>query len=251
MSTYQYAFARWRRARWEVCIAIDRGNGQDVGFIADNADLTWQKKTQAILRAYDSKTYVSLSSILATRSLHGCMALGIPNFLASLTTPEYVRHQSEKQVQFWMRLPMCRHVYSMERPRQQELLNDAPASDCIGIQIEEAGTVADTAAAILTGFSKQLARSLSVCIDDMDAKKPPYTFGVDSLVAVEFSMGFAGWISMWLRLRCHLQRPIVGFLSRQVGTWACPTDYPRKLVRKCIIRGACRVCGHTETIRRS
>lgn len=191
-STFQDAFARWRQARGQRCISLDMGIIQDIGFIAENAESTnAMAKTTRDFKSLRQRDVRFLIKYACHPKLAPLNSPWDTQILAALTTPEYVRRKEEKEDLVWMRQPIFRHLYRMERANKQGLPSDTAAPDSVGSQIREANTVAEAAAAVIAGFSNRLARSLSVSVDDIDANRPPYTFGVDSLVAVEFRMWFA------------------------------------------------------------
>lgn len=63
--------------------------------------------------------------------------------------------------------------------------------DSVAARLSQTKTLEEASEVITTSLSYRLARALSVPVEDIDINQPPFTFGVDSLVAVELMFWFS------------------------------------------------------------
>lgn len=204
VSSFQDAFARFRRAAGEHCVTVDLGAVEGIGYIAErvavarNVDMMFVD--HKVLR--ESDVHFTLKWACNPRLSAPPPADGSPwaaQVSAALTTPAFVRRGGVLRDHKWMRIPMFRHLYRMEQQQQQQGNNDAGGGDGdsgenAGALLREARTQAEAAAAVTHLFARRLARSLAVPVADIDVGRPAYAFGVDSLVAVELLFWFSSEI---------------------------------------------------------
>ncbi|KAK7714826.1 putative PKS-like protein biosynthetic cluster [Diaporthe eres] len=204
VSSFQDAFARFRRARGEHCVTVDLGVVEGIGYIAErvavarNVDMMFVD--HKVLR--ESDVHFTLKWACNPR-LSAPPADGSPwaaQVVAALTTPAFVRRGGVLRDHKWMRIPMFRHLYRMELQQGDGATaggDDGDNSDSgenAGALLREARTQAEAAAAVTHLFARRLARSLAVPVADIDVGRPAYAFGVDSLVAVELLFWFSSEI---------------------------------------------------------
>ena len=105
--------------------------------------------------------------------------------LATLNTAQ----SKSLQKIFWMRKPLFRNLRDTAPAQEGSPKNHAAIS--YDDLLEAAGSHAAAAATIITaGSIKKLSKALSTSEDDIDADKTIYNFGVDSMVAMKFVLGF-------------------------------------------------------------
>lgn len=199
VSSFQDAFARFRRSRGEHCVTIDLGAVEGIGYIAErvavarNVDMMFVD--HKILREPD--IHFTLKWACNPR----LSTPGSPwasNVVAGLTTPAFVRRGGILHDHKWMRIPMFRHLYRMELGQQQgqkqQQGDGEGGEENAGALLQAAKTQAEAAGVVTHLFARRLARSLAVPVEDIDVGRPAYAFGVDSLVAVELLFWFSSEI---------------------------------------------------------
>ncbi|TGJ84954.1 hypothetical protein E0Z10_g3853 [Xylaria hypoxylon] len=204
------AFARYRHVRGERCMSLDLGIMENIGYIAERIDVA-----QTLAMTYTDHKY------LRECELHFMLKYACnPNpshvtapaspwetqLIGAMTTPAFVRRGGIIQDHSWMRMPIFRHLYQMERdtrPGEPQITQE----DSAGSQLRAAGTIADAAAVITKLLARRLARSLAIPVDTINTNKPPHSFGVDSLVAVE--------LLHWFSTEIRTDVPVVQILGNK------------------------------------
>ncbi|KAG6361100.1 hypothetical protein INS49_009324 [Diaporthe citri] len=202
VSSFQDAFARFRRSGGEHCVTIDLGAVEGIGYIAErvavarNVDMMFVD--HKVLREGDVHFTLkwACNPLLSTPESPWAAQV-----VAALTTPAFVRRGGVLRDHKWMRIPMFRHLYRMELQQGNNnsadgttASSDADGAENAGALLRAARTQAEAAAAVTHLFAKRLARSLAVPVADIDVGRPAYAFGVDSLVAVELLFWFSSEI---------------------------------------------------------
>jgi acyl carrier protein len=139
--------------------------------------------------------------------------------LGSLTTPAFLRRSGVADDQGWMQFPMFRHLYQMELSGPTGAANNSgggQSADSVESQLRAAKTVEHAAAIVTKLLVRRLAHSLAVPVEDIDTTKAPFSFGVDSLVAVELMF----WFSKEIRANIPVVRILGNSTITQLGTLA-------------------------------
>ncbi|KAI1740712.1 hypothetical protein F4680DRAFT_447571 [Xylaria scruposa] len=126
--------------------------------------------------------------------------------IGAMMTPAFVRRGGIIRDHSWIRMPMFRHLYQMERdtrPGEPYITQEDSASS----QLRAASTITDAATIITTLLAKRLAQSLAIPIDTINTSKLPHSFGVDSLVAVE--------LLHWFSTEIRTDVPVVQILGNK------------------------------------
>ncbi|KAK5988693.1 Highly reducing polyketide synthase azaB [Cladobotryum mycophilum] len=197
------AFARLRHTQGQHCVSLDLGIVEGIGYIAERIDVARNL----------AMTYLD-HKVLRETDLHFLLKyacnpqLSVPSpwetqIIGALTTPAFVKRGGMLQDHGWMRAPMFRHLYRMEQSQKSNVATQQV--DSAGSQLRKVESLTEAAAVITRLFAKRLARSLAVPVEDIDVNKPPYAFGVDSLVAVE--------LLFWFSAEIHTDMPVVQILS--------------------------------------
>ncbi|KAK8915429.1 Highly reducing polyketide synthase Dhc3 [Metarhizium anisopliae] len=183
------SFARFRHAQGEQCISLDLGIIEQVGRIAESADVA---RNVAMVNL-DSK---------------------VLRVAAALTTPAHVRRGGVLQDHNWMRLPMFQPLYRMEQSQADSVV--VAKANNTRLKLEASKTLAEAGAVISKLFAERLARSLAMPIEDIDLHKPPYSYSVDSLIAVELLF----WFSTEIRADMAVLQILSGLSIFQLGSIA-------------------------------
>jgi hypothetical protein len=192
-SIFQDTFARYRHARGQHCISLDLGIVQDVGYVAERVDVArflsmsmadhkvLTEEDMHFMVKYACSPHVRVSSPWDTQ------------IIGALTTPSFVRRHGNLEDHAWMRMPMFCHLYQMEQEESKHTAAPAQANS-IESQLMDTKSIGEAAGVITKALVSRLARALAVPEEDIDVNMPPFTFGVDSLVAVELMFWFSNEI---------------------------------------------------------
>ncbi|KAI0383268.1 hypothetical protein F5Y04DRAFT_269991 [Hypomontagnella monticulosa] len=231
-SSFLDAFARYRRARGEHCVALDLGIVEDVGYIAERIDVA-----QTLAMTYTDSKYLRESDLhfmlkWACRpptpaDMESTWDADV-QLIGALTTPAFVARGGVIKDHGWMRLPIFCHLYQMEADDDNKA-NGATAetqSDSVASQLQSAGSLEKAGAVVATFLARRLARSLAVQVESIDINRPPHVFGVDSLVAVEL----LHWFSTEIRAEIPVVQILgslsikqLGFLAAETSEYLCKT----------------------------
>ncbi|KAI1452633.1 hypothetical protein F4805DRAFT_472261 [Annulohypoxylon moriforme] len=225
------AFARYRRARGERCVALDLGIVENIGYIAERIDIA-----RTLAMTYTDHKYLSESDLHFMLKWACCPPTPAEldnrepepswdpdsQLIGALTTPAFVARGGLIKDHGWMRLPIFCHLYQMEADDDGKA-NAGTAetqADSVASQLQSAGSVEKAAVIVTTFLARRLAKSLSVRVEDIDTNRPPHAFGVDSLVAVEL----LHWFSTEVKTDIPVVQ-ILGSLSiKQLGMLAAETS---------------------------
>jgi hypothetical protein len=192
-SIFQDAFARYRHARGQHCISLDLGIVQDVGYVAERVDvarfLAMSMADHKVLSEDDLHFMVKYACSPHTR----VSSPWDTQIIGALTTPSFVRRHGNLEDHAWMRMPMFCHLYQMEQEENKHSAAPLQANS-VESQLAETKTLGEAASVITKALANRLARALAVPVEDIDVNMPPFTFGVDSLVAVELMFWFSNEI---------------------------------------------------------
>ncbi|KAF2012105.1 polyketide synthase [Aaosphaeria arxii CBS 175.79] len=192
-STFQDAFARYRHARGRHCVSLDLGIVQDVGYVAERVDvarfLAMSMADHKVLTEEDLQFMVKY----ACSPHRQVSSPWETQIIGALTTPSFVRRYGNVEDHIWMRMPMFCHLYQMEQENDKPTATRLQA-DSVESQLAKIETLNEAAAVITRSLANRLARALAVPVEDIDTNMPPFTFGVDSLVAVELMFWFSNEI---------------------------------------------------------
>ncbi|KAK9783752.1 hypothetical protein SCAR479_00311 [Seiridium cardinale] len=204
-SAFLDAFARYRHSRGERCISLDLGLVESIGYVAERIDVA-----QTLAMTYTDQKYLTegdLHFMLRYACKPPYVDASSPpwdtQLICSMTTPAFVQRAGTVQDYGWMRSPMFCHLYQMEFDTGASTAVER--ADSAGTQLKSASSVEEAAGMITSLLAKRLARSLSVPVESIDTKKPPSTFGVDSLVAVE--------LLHWFSTEIRTEIPVVQILG--------------------------------------
>ncbi|KAK9793601.1 hypothetical protein SCARD494_06185 [Seiridium cardinale] len=204
-SAFLDAFARYRHSRGERCISLDLGLVESIGYVAERIDVA-----QTLAMTYTDQKYLTegdLHFMLRYACKPPYVDASSPpwhtQLICGMTTPAFVQRAGTVQDYGWMRSPMFCHLYQMEFDTGASTAVER--ADSAGTQLKSASSVEEAAGMITSLLAKRLARSLSVPVESIDTKKPPSTFGVDSLVAVE--------LLHWFSTEIRTEIPVVQILG--------------------------------------
>lgn len=190
--TFQDALARHRVARGQKAISIDLGLMRTIGIVASNKKL--QKSLERMKNFPDIKEE-DFSAVLDmccrpggphgdTNNISG----GGSQLVVGLPTPADLLAAGVDTEPFHSR-PLF--AYSSRLRGDSSMVSTAATKANYAALFRMAGTVQERTAIVTESLVAKLARSLSMQTGDIDTDQPIYSYGVDSLVAVEIR----NWIS--------------------------------------------------------
>ncbi|KAI1812332.1 hypothetical protein GGS20DRAFT_28144 [Poronia punctata] len=195
-SIFEDAFARYRHARGQHCVSLDLGVVRDVGYVAERVDVA--RFLSMSMTDHKSLTESEVHFMLkyACRPLDGKMSPWDTQLIGALTTPAFIRRKGVVEDYGWMRMPVFCHLYQMEQEaKTTSTVNNSSGggdgNNSVEAQLASTKTITEAAEVITKALARRLARALAVTVKDIDVGKPPFTFGVDSLVAVELIYWFS------------------------------------------------------------
>ncbi len=187
---YQVALASHRRHLGLPATAIDVGKVAGVGFVAENAGSVSEQNLVRLgmLDIEEGELLAMLEMAMAESSSsipNGHLVTGIHSTNGADCLPP------------WARDPVCCHMDFARPHLRAEAGKTKGAGATEGAQqplptlLGSASSVAEAEAGVTEALLRKLARSLLMRHEEMDAKKPASTYGVDSLVAVELRNWFS------------------------------------------------------------
>jgi acyl carrier protein len=190
-SIFQDAFARHRHSLGQHCVSLDLGIVQDVGYVAERVDvarfLALSMADHKVLSEADMQFMVGYAC-----SPH--IRIGDPwhtQLIGALTTPSFVERHGKKDEHAWMRMRVFGGMYHMERGDETGKIAAPAEADSLESRLGTSSSLAEATGVIAQALASRLARALAVPVEDIDTDMPPFTFGVDSLVAVELMFWFS------------------------------------------------------------
>lgn len=201
-NTYQDALAHYRVARGQKCMSLDLGLVLSVGFAAEKTDIIDSLKQLGY-------TGIREAEFLAMLDYLCDPALPLPpsplqsQIVTGLQLPKALKStgmDSRDGGLYWARWahrPLFRNLVHMngslasagrkgasssDLASSSNDASDAPDYDAL---FQAADSPATAGRHVVQGLRRKLSKMLCVAEADVDAAKPMYAFGVDSLVAVE------------------------------------------------------------------
>ena len=190
-NTYQDGLAQYRVARGEKAISLDLGNMLSIGYVAERAGLS---------EALQSQFYMGIREIElhAILDYHCNPALPLPSPLHSqvivgIELPTNLQAKGMEEP-YWMHRPMFSHLYEMQDEVSTTTTTNSTPSPAAAINyadlLRNADCLADASDLIVDGLRTKLATTLAMAKENIDVTRPMYTYGVDSLTAVEVRTWF-------------------------------------------------------------
>ncbi|KAI1273287.1 hypothetical protein F5Y07DRAFT_391401 [Xylaria sp. FL0933] len=183
-NTFQDALAQYRHAKGLPATSIDLGLMKDIGYAEEHKDIAANKsslKLCAMAGTADGKTPFPTQVIVGAGSGGAVQAAEA----SSIGGGDY----------YWLRtLPQFAYLQRLDV--QETSVNEERHSNDGAIEKLSHATSMDAAAEIVQDILlAKVAKVIMVPVTDIDTSKPVYTYGVDSLVAVELR----NWLAMELK----------------------------------------------------
>ncbi len=177
-NAFESALARSLSSKGQHAISIEIGHVRSVGWAAENkVDFDFSKKNG--IAPIDMDEILSLLEYAtdATRS-----RFGSPHFVAGLDTTSFVPNALSND--HWIqRNPMFSCLRAVQETNTTTEITDSGPS--ITELLESSSSMAAAEEIVVTAFITKLCKLLSLTPDTVDVEKPLFTYGVDSLIALE------------------------------------------------------------------
>jgi hypothetical protein len=198
---------------------LDLGVVQDVGYIAERVDVAryLDRLDHKIISENDLHFILKYACSPSIKPLSPWET----QVICALTTPAFVQRRGLLKDHTWMRGTMFCHLYQMEQA--EKALPEIAHASSVRSQLNSAQTLDGAAEIVVASLVEQLARTLAISVGDIDTNKPPFTFGVESLVAVELTSWFLNEISADIpvvQILGHLTIAELGFLAAKQSDFA-------------------------------
>lgn len=203
-NVFQDALARYRIGHGQRAVSLDLGMVQSIGFVAENADIA----TRLTKQGYGALQEAELLALLdywcnPTHPLPSSPEEA--QVVTGVASWEELK-RSRVSTPFWLDRPLfslVRNTYQGEEEKDQEARRyrnhatnnntsfaaaaaaAAAASTELRALLEAATTRVEADNVACQGLVKMISRMLGVPDTDIDTSKPAFTYGIDSLGAVE------------------------------------------------------------------
>ena len=187
-NTYQNALARHRVSHGQKCISLDLGSILSIGFAAEK-DLSAALEKDGFQGIRKAELFALLD--------HCCNpSLPLPDpwkseIVTGLGGLEKMKADRLQEV-YWTRKPLFSLLRQKNRADAAVSTDDATSS-AINYEnlIKTAASQNAAEAVVVQALVRKLAAGLSIPIQDIDVDKAIYSFGIDSLVALEVRYWFS------------------------------------------------------------
>ncbi|RYP39906.1 hypothetical protein DL767_002025 [Monosporascus sp. MG133] len=219
--TYQTALAAHRRSLGLPAAAYDVGKVVDMGYVVED-------ETGASGRNLNHLGMPDVHEAELLAILEKCMLLppgsdgngDMPN--GYVVTGIHSTNDPSQGVEwpFWSRDPVFSHM-DFVRPHLRKAKDEgdgsAAAKKPLPELLGEAPSLRDAETHVLEALVRKLARALMMSLEDLDAKRPMSSYGVDSLIAVELRNWLSRDAGVELPVFEILQPPSLNALAKQVA----------------------------------
>ncbi|KAM0134678.1 hypothetical protein ACHAO1_005597 [Botrytis cinerea] len=191
-NTYQGGLARYRVSIGEKAVSIDLGPIQDVEFVAEHQNI------EGLLQAggHQALSELDVHSILD----HYCSSdLDVPSPLKSqiitgLPLPATLRARKLEEVS-WLARPLLRQLHQIESHENQPKNHTSSSWISLETLLLAATSILDAGNTIADALATKLWNLLAIDKQAVDLDKTIYSYGVDSLVAIELRNWFLKMIA--------------------------------------------------------
>ena len=185
---FQDGLAHYRRSRGLKAVTVDLGVMRDVGMVAEHGALDYIKEWEGPFGIQEHEFHMLIKGIIASELNHDA-DVG-PQILTGFATGTMARAAGVRRP-FYFDDPRFSHLAKIRETtaQQQQEASISGSQNRTTVPLKEqlmrAETLADAAAAMKDALLARLAKSTQMNVSEIDDKRSLYSYGVDSLVAVE------------------------------------------------------------------
>ncbi|OHF03816.1 KR domain-containing protein [Colletotrichum orchidophilum] len=217
-NTFEDALARHRVAQGLKGVSVDLMLVADAGW----ANVNYESVTQSLRAGNSNLTQAQLMELLdmLCDPSYDCAKPGAAQVVNMVDSAADLARMTQQGLLDWMHKPMFSNFLRMGETEDSGNSHGSGGGKCDGnddvncLALVKAAADLPTASEIVTqGLVQKLAKSLSVPIETLDAGKPAYVVGVDSLIAVE--------VRYWFMKQLLVEVPVFEILKNQSITDLC------------------------------
>ena len=196
-NTFQDALARHRVSMGQKATAIDLGLVLDIGYAAERDSVTRSLTASGYVGINEKEIYEMMdywcdpAREIATPE--NCQ------ILTDLVTPASLRRRGLDE-HFWMKAPMFRPLHLRDIQASATTDDQTEAKPNLAVALRSVVAQDDAVRLITDALVTKLSKSLAVPTSEIDTRKPIYSYGVDSLVAVDIRYWFLKEVDVELRV---------------------------------------------------
>jgi len=187
-NTYQDSLARTRVMHGEKAVSLDLCNMLDIGYVSRQEDLDERLTKRGYGSLEEAQFHALLDYYCNPELTPECLTSQVVIGIRSPAT-----HKAQNlEIPPWMDRPLFMPLHNLEGSESKAFGH----KDVVDYQtlICGAETMAQAVEVIVDGLSTKLANTLAVGETNIDPGKPIYSYGVDSLSAVEIRTWFRNQI---------------------------------------------------------
>ena len=186
-NTYQDGLARHRVFTGEKATSIDLSLVLGIGYAAERDQLA------QVIRAsgYEGTSEADIHALLEYWC-NPAREIAAPDecqIIPGLVTPASLKRRGHEEL-YWMGSPLFQRLHQLDAEKAASP-NAAPAAKSdLSTELKSAANSEEAYELILQGLADKLSKCLAVPVSEIDTTKPVFSFGVDSLIAVELRYWF-------------------------------------------------------------
>ncbi|TGJ82196.1 hypothetical protein E0Z10_g6575 [Xylaria hypoxylon] len=209
-STFQDAFARYRWSQGEKCISLDVGMVSGVGYAAENIHIMERlgRKGLEVLREQELHSVLDWACD-PSRALSSPWSTQVITAIGGLSKSQDSLHHLKR--------PMYRHLLRKTRGMSHTTRSAKEKVDFSAL-IHDAKDADKARGIIASALANRLSQALSIPLEDLELTRPVYSYGVDSLVAVELRFWLANEMGADVSVFDILSAQSIDSLSGLVAT---------------------------------
>ncbi|KAF6807058.1 KR domain-containing protein [Colletotrichum sojae] len=210
----QDALAKYMASQGLKGVAVDLMLVAEAGWASDNYDSV----TQSLRAGHAGLTQAQLAALLEMRCDKGydCAAPGGAQLVSMVDEPSDLARLTRRGQLDWMRKPIFNNLLRIgetDTGGESVVRDTEDEEDCLALVRAAALDAAAAGEVVTQGLVQKLSKSLSVPVETIDAGKPAYVAGVDSLIAVE--------VRYWFMKQLQVEVPVFEILKNQSITELC------------------------------
>lgn len=186
--TFQDALARYRVSIGEKATSIDLGLVLTVGYAAERGSITKTMQNLGLEGISEAEIHWLLEYWCDPR--RAIAEVDECQVVLDVVTPASLRQRGLEEP-YWMKYPCSQPLYRMNS--EIAAVTTVPSKSKIDLSIE-------LRSAANQAEAEKLSKSLAIPSSDINSAKPNYSFGVDSLVAVELRYWFSKEVKIDVRV---------------------------------------------------
>ena len=189
-NTYQDALARHRVTNGQKAVSLDLGVVDNVGYVAERPGMRESVKMHGILPLGDTELLALLDrycdpnlDVLSPSTCQVVTGLDVPASMAA----------RGQEPAYWMNKSQFTHLHQIRSTISLAMSTAEDAKDKIltSSRLAASESMTEAASIVSTSLTEKMSNALSMPLENIDMMRPPHSFGVDSLVALELRNWFA------------------------------------------------------------